>query len=114
MYRLVIWVSFLILLNACTPQTPEDQLKISISEMIELIDRGKSKELLAQYLDPAIIGNTTDLSKRELKKIRFHLLLAEKSSPRFSKAGDYATYSGKSFEQPLSFRKIGDRWLLTK
>ena len=109
----ILALPLILLLLACSPQTPQAELHETIDRMLLLIDQGKSQELLAQYADLSDTkGSVTEISESKLKMLRFFLLRAKEMKPVLSENGTLATFNDSSFKMPLKFTKSGDKWLL--
>ena len=110
-YFLILIVT--IILGACGPRTPQSELNETITEMLALIDHGKSQELLAKYADFSDArGSIIDIPEDKLKSLKFHLLRTKEMQPRLTESNTLAVYEDSSFERPLRFKKVGQKWLL--
>jgi len=109
----ILILSFVLILNACGPRTPQEELNESIDKMIILIDQGKSQELLVQYADLSEMKEeVTDIPEKKLKILKFYLLRAKEIKPVLSQNEMLATYTISSFKKPLKFIKSHNKWLL--
>lgn len=100
-------------LFACGPQAPESQLNATISEMLILIDKGKSQELLAKYAYFSnSSGSISDISEDRLKQLRFALLRAKELKPLLTENSSKGTYDDPALPRPLIFIKVNEKWLL--
>lgn len=102
-----------LLLAACSPMTPQENLNESIDNMLSLIEQGKDVELINKYAD---LSNVPDPYSRipdaKMRKIKLMLLKVKKMTPVFSDDNTVATFKGHSLSKTVTFTKPNDTWLL--
>lgn len=103
-----------VLLIACSKPSPEEQLRQTMSEMIELLENGKKLQLIEQYavIPPGKDITANDFSDKKAAMLKDFLTKALELSIEFSDNNSQAKINVPEAGQPLVFSKLQGQWRL--
>jgi len=109
----ILIVFVVLIFSACSAKTPQMELNSGINKMILLIDEGNTKELLANHADLSGLKTIpTKISKNKLDRLKAVLLKAKDMKAVLSEDKTMATFNDETFNRPMKFIKVEDKWLL--
>lgn len=110
----LICALFVFFLTACGgPQTPQEEINATLTDMIEMIDDGEYRPFLEKYLDTTSIKVPLDkIDDERVKQLKPILEEAKTMQPSLSKDKTLAVFKKDSWEYRIKLKKVGDKWMM--
>lgn len=111
---IIVILTFAFGLSACSQPSPEEEVKLTIDEMIEVLESGDRQVILQKYakIPPGKDITTRDFSEDKAEQLMAYLKQAKQAKPTMSEDKKTATFDIQSTHRELVFSKIDGQWKL--